>query len=235
MMTRMTHSTNSTPSDEESLVLVRRTEATGKWRPLICAEFEGAPSLYLTAEDWVDCGLKVGMRMSVKQYADLERRAKVAQALREALKLLEVRPRFEGELSRALLRKGWEREVIDGALVRLREKGLLNDEKLVRDRVEAWAGTRIRREIRAKLRSRGAPTALVTQSLESCVDDEREREAALRLAERYFRRAAGRLAGVDERRALMHLVRKGFSPSIARQAVRETVRRLGEQEVDPWA
>lgn len=128
MMTRMTHSTNSTPSDEESLVLVRRTEATGKWRPLICAEFEGAPSLYLTAEDWVDCGLKVGMRMSVKQYADLERRAKVVQALREALKLLEVRPRFEGELSRALLRKGWEREVIDGALVRLREKGLLNDE-----------------------------------------------------------------------------------------------------------
>ncbi|AEJ43350.1 regulatory protein RecX [Alicyclobacillus acidocaldarius] len=230
-----TPSTTSTPSDDESFVLIRRTEATGKWRSLICAEFEGAPSLYLTAEDWVDCGLKVGMRISVKQYADLERRSKVARALREALKLFEVRPRLEGELSRALLRKGWEREVIEGAMARLREKGLLNDEKLVRDLVDVWGGTRSRREIRAKLRSRGAPTALVTQALESCVDDEREREAALRLAEKSFRRAAGRLADVDERRILMRLVRKGFSPSLARWAVREAIRRLGEQEVDPRA
>lgn len=231
----MTHSTNSTPSDEESIVLVRRSEATGKWRPLICAEFEGAPSLYLTAEDWIDCGLKVGMRMSERRYADLEGRAKVAQVVREAMRLLEIRPRFESELRRALSRKGWEHEVIDGALARLREKGLLDDETLVRDRVEAWAGTRSRREIWTKLRSRGAPTLLVTQSLEACVDDEREREAALRHAEKYLRRAAGRLAEVDERRAMVHLVRKGFSPSVARQAVRETVRRFGAQEDDEWA
>ncbi|WP_304459117.1 regulatory protein RecX [Alicyclobacillus sendaiensis] len=229
----MTHSTNSTPSDGEAVVLVGRTEATGRWRPLICADFEDAPSLYLTAEDWVDCGLKVGMRLSAEQYEALARRAKVAQAWHQALKLLEVRPRFEAELSRALLRKGLPRDVIDAALARLREKGLLNDEELVRDRVEAWAGTRSRREIRAKLRSRGAPAALVTESVQARVDDEAEREAAVRQAEKYVRRAAGRPADVDERRALMHLVRKGFSPSIARQAVREAVKRLAAQDDDP--
>ncbi|WP_206830727.1 regulatory protein RecX [Alicyclobacillus fructus] len=236
----MTHSTNWTPSDEEAIVLVRRSEATGKWRPFLCVEFEGAPSLYLTPEDWVDCGLKMGMRMSPGQYAEIASRARVSQAFREALRLLEVRPRFEGELRRALARKGWEPEIVDGALARLRDKGLVDDETLVRDRVEAWTGARSRREMRAKLRARGAPAALVEQSLAACVDDEREKEAALRVAEKYLRRTAGRQTDVPqadavERRALAHLVRKGFSPGVARQAVRRAVERLAADSGGEWA
>ncbi|WP_277093174.1 RecX family transcriptional regulator [Alicyclobacillus mali (ex Roth et al. 2021)] len=234
-MTQMTHSTNSTPSEHEPIVLVRRSEAAGKWRPLICVEFKGAPCLYLTAEDWVQCGLQMGMPIPDELYAELAQRSEVARALRDALRLLEIRPRFERELSQALLRKGWAQESIDGALHRLREKGLLDDERLVRDRVDAWAGTRSRREIRAKLRSRGAPAELVNQFVAACVDTEQEREAAVKFAEKYFRRAAGRTSDVDERRAVAHLVRKGFSLSAARQAVQEAARRYGEQGRNEWA
>ncbi|SIS89435.1 regulatory protein RecX [Alicyclobacillus vulcanalis] len=225
----MRPSTNLTPSDEDAMVLVRGSEAPGKWRPLIYVEFDGAAPLYLTAEDWVDCGLKAGMRISRAKYVDLERRAQVAMALRDALRLIEARPRFEGELRRALRRKGWEVEQVDEALSCLRRQGLLDDERLVRDQVDAWADQRSRLEIRAKLRSRGAPEDLVLQSLQDQVGDAREKETAVRLAEKYVRQRVRDLSTWDPRRGMAYLVRKGFSPSLAREAVREAVKRFADE------
>jgi regulatory protein len=183
-----------------------------------------------------------GRRPARESYA--ERRARRAAiddpevVLAAAFRFLEARARSVAETRRRLSDAGYRPELIDGALARLLDIGLLDDEAFARHWVESRDRARPRGEIALKreLRLRGVEPALIAAVLDERrhaesddpfgaapgADDDGARAsdpdeiAAARLLERR-RRDLERVVDPRKRRARAYalLARNGFGPEIA--------------------
>lgn len=172
-----------------------------------------------------------------------QRRAEVddpAVVLEAAARFLEVRPRSVAEVRRRLTSAGYQAELVDGAISRLGDLGILDDEAFARAWVESRdrAHPRGERAIREELRLKGVERAVVEAVLEerrSAIDDESDadgpgpdRVAAERLMVRNAR-ALARVADPRQRRqrAYALLARHGFDP--------ETCREVAATVIEPTA
>ena len=161
-----------------------------------------------------------------------ERRAAVddpAVVLEAAARFLEARARSIGEVRRRLTSAGYRADLVEGAITRLGELGMLDDEAFARAWVESRDRARPRgeRALADELRLRGVDRTVIAAAL----DERREASAAtesadeiapsadeaaaLRLLERNSRLLA-RVADPRARRqrAYALLARDGFDPGI---------------------
>ncbi len=140
------------------------------------------------------------------------------KALGRAINLISYRQRTESEL-RLRLEDRFEPDVVDMAVGRLKEQGLIDDAKFARE----WSDSRIRRSPRSsrmivrELVSKGIASSVAEASVEDLDDDATARDAAARFATR--------LTGADyerfHRRLWGHLQRRGYGAGVARRAVSE--------------
>jgi regulatory protein len=154
-----------------------------------------------------------------------------AVVLEAALRFLEPRQRSIGEVRRRLTRVGYQPELVEGAIARLAELGMLDDAAFARTWVESRDRARPRgeRALRQELAQKGVERAVVDE-----VIGEREPgqgsdgpgqgsdgpspdEAA---AERLLHRHLGALNRVPDTRARRQrayalLARNGFDPDVA--------------------
>jgi regulatory protein len=146
----------------------------------------------------------------------------VARALQLACSYLDTRERTTGEVRRYLLGEGFDAAVTEHSIASLLEEGLLDDLRFARlfitDKRELgqWGAERIRRA----LLQRGVEPETIAAALDmgadgNVYDDELGR--ALELLQRRF--AAPPRSRRDRDRALGVLVRKGYLPEIALDAL----------------
>lgn len=146
------------------------------------------------------------------------------------LRLLTVRARSRTELARALATRHVPEDAANRVLTRLTEVGLIDDQAFARSFVESRHHDRglAARELSRQLLSKGIDGAAVADAVAG-IDPDRERETARGLVERKLRSMSGLDAQVQTRRLAGMLARKGYSPGMAFQLVREVI---GEQSVD---
>jgi regulatory protein len=142
-----------------------------------------------------------------------------ASAVSYAVKLLSYRDRSEAEIRQRLAQKGFPEEILDTALGRLRDAGLVDDrrfaEALVRHATEV---RRIgRRGTRAALHKRGLARELVEEALSRVVEDP---SAAAGLIIKRMQGMSGLPAETVRRRLWSLLSRRGFSPETIREALK---------------
>lgn len=140
------------------------------------------------------------------------------KALGRALNLISYRQRTERELRQRLAER-FDGEVVDRAVERLKEQGLVDDVGFAR----AWSDSRTRnspRSARALVREmtdKGIARSVADEAVRDLDDEETVRTAAAKFARR--------LAGADydqfHRRLWQHLQRRGYIGSVARRAVSE--------------
>jgi regulatory protein len=142
-----------------------------------------------------------------------------------ALRFLEARQRSTAEVRRRLLLHGYRTDLVDGAIERLLELGMLDDQAFAKAWVESRDRARPRgeRALRSELAKKGVDRAIADEAL---ADREVDRpnadaDAALRL----LRRHASALARVTDprdrrNRAYALLARNGFDPEVASTAAR---------------
>ena len=175
--------------------------------------------------------------------------------LAAAMRLLEVRSRTVSDLRVRLSRAGYPASLVDGAVDRLVELGLLDDEAYARQWLESRDRGRPRGErvLRQELRLRGVPQETATAALQQRRDDSAdpehggrqspEDEAAEPLsadeaaARNLIQRRAAALARVADprvrrQRAYALLARNGFDPEVAGR-VASQVDELGTAEAEP--
>ena len=172
-----------------------------------------------------------------------ERRAAVgdpAVVLEVAARFLEARPRSVEEDRRRLTSAGYRSDLVEGAIDRLADLGMLDDDAFARAWVESRDRARPRgeRALRDELRLKGIDRSVVDRVLEerrtrgpAALDQ--DRIAAERLLERHAR-ALRRVAEPRRRRqrAYALLARNGFDPETCRvMAARVTVE---DQELDAF-
>jgi regulatory protein len=140
--------------------------------------------------------------------------------LAAALRFLEARSRSTSEVRRRLLIHGYQPQLVEGAIERLTELGMLDDEAFAQSWVESRDRARPRgeRALRAELVRKGVDRGVVDDVLEERVIDqpEADAEAARRLLERHV----GALQRVVDprarrQRAYALLARNGFDPDLA--------------------
>ena len=140
-----------------------------------------------------------------------------------ALGLLAVRPRSRRELERRLLAARFEPDEVLDVLTRLERVGLVDDEAFARQYAEHRFGARKEggRGVVQGLRAAGISPALAASVVEAAPDDDEERAAEL------ARSRASRLKGVAPQKAFVRLssllMRRGYSPEIARGAARKAL------------
>jgi regulatory protein len=140
-----------------------------------------------------------------------------------ALGLLAVRPRSRRELERRLLAARFEPNEVQDVLARLERVGLVDDEAFARQYAEQRFGARKEgsRGVEQGLRAAGIAPALAAIAAEGGSDDEEDRAAEL------ARSRASRLSGVAPQKAFARLssllMRRGYSPEIARSAARKAL------------
>jgi len=158
-----------------------------------------------------------------------ERRAAVddpAIVLDAAARFLETRSRSVAEVRRRLTTAGYRPELVEGAITRLAELGMLDDEAFARTWVESRDRARPRgeRALRDELRLKGIDRAIVDLVLEERRATEEDatpppdRAAAMRLLEKH-RRTLDRVGDPRQRRhrAYALLARNGFDPETCRE------------------
>jgi len=136
-------------------------------------------------------------------------------------------------LADALTARAVPREAADRALARLAEVGLIDDRAFAERFVAVRHQDRglARRELTRQLRDKGVDPAIAAEVMAG-LDPEQEWQTGRRLAERRLRAMSGLEPAVQTRRLVGMLARKGYSPSMAFQIVRDVVG-AGTDDLDP--
>jgi regulatory protein len=164
-----------------------------------------------------------------------------ATVLEAAARFLEARSRSVAEVRRRLARAGYRADLIDRAIARLTELGMLDDSTFGRAWLESRDRARPRGEIalRRELGLKGVDRAIVDDLLEARRDAASadpdagsvDLIAARRLLARH-ERALGRLADPRQRRqrAYALLARNGFDPETCRRGAAEVLATVGDAD-----
>jgi regulatory protein len=140
-----------------------------------------------------------------------------------ALGLLAVRPRSRRELERRLLQARFEADEVADVLRRLEGVGLIDDEAFARQYAEHRFGRAQEgsRAVERGLRAAGIAPTLAAATAEGGSEGEEER------AEQLAESKARRMIGVEPRTAFNRLssllMRRGYSPEMARRAARKAL------------
>lgn len=172
-----------------------------------------------------------------------ERKAAVddpAVVLEAAARFLEARSRSIHEVRRRLTQAGYRSDLVEGAIERMVDLGMLDDEAFARAWVESRDRSRPRgeRAIREELRLKGVDRASVDlvlgerrEAVSGVASEDDSPSVDRRAAERLIakhRRSLERLADPGQRRqrAYALLARNGFDPETAADAVRRWIEQL---------
>jgi regulatory protein len=153
-----------------------------------------------------------------------------AVVLEAALRFLEARARSTAEVRRRLTSAGYRTELVEGAVTRLTELGVLDDEQFAR----AWVQSRDRarprgeRALRQELALKGVDRSVSDEVLEERREAGEGTEVDLEAARRLLGRNGRSLARVADprvrrQRAYALLARNGFDPEVCRAASVELV------------
>jgi regulatory protein len=139
-----------------------------------------------------------------------------------ALGLLSVRARSRRELERRLLQAGFEADEVADVLERLQRVGLVDDEAFARQVAEhafevKRSGTRA---VMGSLMAAGVARDIIEATVADAGDEEARADALARSR-------ASRLGSIEPAKAFSRLtsllVRRGYSPEVARQAARRAL------------
>jgi regulatory protein len=168
--------------------------------------------------------LRKGQQLSDAEIAQLRHEGEIGQAVELAANFLSFRPRSAREVRDHLARKGISETSVNAALDRLGQIGYLNDQAFaevwVRDRVASKALSP--RALRYELRQKGVADEIISDLLAEQDAEATAYQAALtqaRKLRRYDRQTA-------QQKLMGYLLRRGFSGSVARQAIHQVLTEL---------
>jgi regulatory protein len=202
------------PPEQPTVIEIR---GAGHRRHRVVALSDGREFVF-SDEACMRVGVGAGSAADEELFRALEDAEQRVNGHEAALRLLSHRARSETEMRTRLAMRGIEPEVIDDEISRLRDAGLLDDEKFARAWVEdrKRMAPRGRRMLRYELLGRGIQPAAV-DLVTGDIDDQ---ATALELA-----RARSRQAPADWESFLAkvggYLRRKGFDYETAAEATRE--------------
>ena len=137
----------------------------------------------------------------------------MSKAYQTALSYLSRAQRTTEEVRRYLLRKGFDDEEIDKAILKLTQIGYLNDEKYLENYLGSGKSQKYGyARLKLKLLQKGINPELLKNIN---IDEDEEVAKALELLQKKYKN----INGVDKAKYYRFLVNRGFTPTVARKAL----------------
>ena len=203
----------------------------GRRRRLRAIELDDGRTFVLSGKTVDEAGLRAGDEVEESVLTELAERDERSRAVDLSLHSLAQRPRSESEIRRKLTQKQISERAAEGAVVRLRELGLLDDHRFA----QQWVDERLRlrprgrRMLRKELLDKGIARGLVEEVLDRDLKEERN---AIAIAEKAMERMRSLEPGVARRRLAAMLARRGFGYEVARFAVRRAMAGEGDEPAE---
>lgn len=184
---------------------------------------DGEYAFGLDEEVFFTYNLQVGDELSQERIGDLRGTEERHRAKDIALRLLGYRARSCREVEEKLREKGIGDSIIDEVISCLKEVNLLNDVEFAR----TWVAHRMRKKpmgkrlLRAELRQKGVAPQVVDEAIEEVFDRKGEVQVAIELLKERKSRHRAVDEGKGRRRMAEFLARRGFSPEVIGEALRD--------------
>ncbi|HLF90951.1 MAG TPA: RecX family transcriptional regulator [Anaerolineales bacterium] len=162
--------------------------------------------------------LKVGQALSETKITELKAQDENEKVLQRALHLISYRPRSEAEVQDRLKKYQIPEEMIQAVVTRLRETGILDDQKFA----EAWIENRAtfrprsRLALRMELKQKGVNEETIEEALAHVNDEEQAYEAGQKKA----RQLRYKEEQEFKRKLFGFLSRRGFSYEVASPVIK---------------
>jgi regulatory protein len=165
-------------------------------------------------------GLEVSDEVDIDQLTERIDAAEPGLARERAIRLITAKERSRAELARRLVDDGFSQPVADATVEDLARIGLVDDERFANALARTLARARGagRARIARELNEAGVDQQVASEALDSALDADEERIAALRLAV-----SAAARSGATVDRVAARLVRRGYRPPVALSAAREAM------------
>jgi regulatory protein len=184
---------------------------------------DGSFSFSISEEIAATSGLKVGQHLPAEQIDKLKEADLFHNCFGAALNYLSYRPRSEAEMRQRLHRRGFTDEVVDKAIIVLKERRLIDDVAFA----QYWKDNRLsfrprsRRLLRLELRQKGVAAEITNEVVEG-LDDE---SAAYKVGLKKACVLSGSEYREFHRYLSDHLRRRGFDY----ETIRSVVARLWQE------
>lgn len=199
-------------------VIVGRDSVPG-FADFIQVHFQFHPPVILFITDWLDWGCTLGAHVASDFIVRCERQHQVTLALMQSYRYLRFKPRTEWEVRMALRRKQIDNDIIDAAILVLKDKHVIDDRQYAQFVVRGRLNATSRQSIGYKLQTKGIPKHVADEVLFEEFSIEDEQNNAVRIAEKYVRQK-----GISDTKQMMmkcgaYLQRKGFSHDVIRRTL----------------
>lgn len=176
--------------------------------------------LLVSVEDYFAFELKKEGFIHESTLAELQRREVVLKAYQACVKKIASKDRTRKEMYDFLIQEDTLNIAqINEMIERLEKEGYINDEAYLANKVEKMMlSSDSKKKIIHQLTSLGLPYEKVEEALEG-LDDEKEREKALRFVNRIFDTVKGKSVSMKKQLLLNKLINKGFAVDVAKSVV----------------
>ena len=173
--------------------------------------FDDAPSLRIRKCHFAKLPLEEGDEIDPEEYVNRVASLQFADAYESALTSLDGSARTASEIDRSLRMKGFVAPVAEAVVERLKENGLIDDQRLA----ARLAETQLTKPVglyamKRKLRAKGVSDEDAAEALES-FDDDQQRAAAIQAARKLLRRYENLPVRECRGKLSQALARRGFS------------------------
>jgi regulatory protein len=183
---------------------------------------EGKSYATLSLDSIERLGLVVGGSVAGLEEA-VEREAARLKVYDRAVNMLAFRARSSAELARSLVRKGEPRELVDLAVARLQEQGLLDDAAFAQSftRAKVLGAQQSKRRVQQELARKGVARAVTDAAITTVFEEEGvdQREVVEQAARKKLRSLTKLEPMVRRRRLYAFLARRGYDGEDIRRAM----------------
>lgn len=131
-----------------------------------------------------------------------------------------------------LKKKGFDEKTIKNALAKLKEYGLVDDEKFAKNYAESISSHAGKRVVAQKLRAKGVSSEIIDDIIEN-IDEDAEIEKAVMLANKFVKNR--QKDAKIKQKCLAHLIYKGYDYSVAQKASQMALSNFAlKGEEDDW-
>lgn len=175
--------------------------------------------------------LKPGKEVDESELSEAVFESEVRRAFEKASSYLEIRMHTKKELFDKLLKKGYEKEVIERVLEKLEEYHYVDDQLFAKQFASQNANYS-KRMIENKLKQRGVSNEIVSD-VKNSRTDEAEFELCLKQAKKYVQTKDMTKENAVQK-MYASLIRKGFSFDNVKKATKEALKNKDVDDIEFW-
>ncbi len=204
-----------------TITKIKRIGSTNRFHVYIDDEWAGV----FLDEILVKYQFKMGTSVQEDEYKTIKAENDEKVAFDMAVGYVERYVVSEKGMRDYLKKKGFDFETISKTMDKLREYGMIDDEKFARNYFESISSGKGKRAIAQKLRAKGVSKDIVDALIEN-IEEESEFENAKILAEKFVKNR--QKDAKNKQKCLAHLIYKGYDYSVAQRATNEVFENIGE-------